>query len=581
MTDRELVEAWATQKSDLAFAELVRRYLDLVYAAALRQVRDPQLAEEVVQAVFLVLARKAGSLRRETVIAGWLFCTTRFIAARAIRAESRRHRHEQEAATMNPQATSSETDNIIWVQIAPLLDEAIGSLSSKDRDAVLLRFFQSLPMGKIGERLGLSEEAVKKRISRALEKLRCFFVRRGITLSAALIGGALSQNAVQAAAPGLSLKITAAQAAALAGGNSAVLATEALRQLCWFKLRSALFVGIASLALLLLVNTFLPGENPASQASSVVQQNDEVRLIESLSEIRGNLEIPAPEAARGKTFLLAVRAAADNQPIPGTRVLAQWWAERGVAEKAEFRSDTNGLCEIPLPSQAYATFRIWLSAEGFVPKVMDWQSYELADHITSYTTKLERGLKIEGLIRDDQGLPVAGAKIHFSGPGMMNTERENAAFHPQFSAVESDRSGQFLSTQMPSKGDGLWLVVTHRNFAGQSQPVLLPEGLDTNWIVILNGGVPLTGRVVDIAGEPINGATVWIGDPHGEADASTTSDARGGFEFAHLAPGASEVQVSAADFKGLTRNILVESNAAPLVLELQREVSPATAPFRL
>jgi RNA polymerase sigma factor (sigma-70 family) len=106
MTDHELIEAWRRQKSDEAFAELVNRYLNLVYTAALRQVRDTHLAQDVAQAVFLVLARKAASLDSKTVLAGWFFRTTRFIASRAVRGEARRHRHEQEAATMNAHSLS-------------------------------------------------------------------------------------------------------------------------------------------------------------------------------------------------------------------------------------------------------------------------------------------------------------------------------------------------------------------------------------------------------------------------------------------------------------------------------------------
>src|ERR1019366_8152999 len=218
MTDNQLLEAWVARRSDPAFAELVRRYVDVVHSAALRQVRDSQLAEDVAQAVFLVLARKAPSLKRHAALAGWFFCTTRFVAARALRGEARRHRHEQEAATMNAQAQTPDSDESTWTRIAPLLDEAIAALPSTDRNAVLLRFFQAKPMSDVGEQLGVSEEAAKKRVTRAVDKLKDFFVRRGITLSAALLAGALGRGAVQAAPAGLTARIAAAQASAAGSG---------------------------------------------------------------------------------------------------------------------------------------------------------------------------------------------------------------------------------------------------------------------------------------------------------------------------------------------------------------------------
>jgi len=194
MDDIELLREYASNGSEAAFTILVNRQLGLVYATALRQVGDPHLAEEVTQAVFIVLARKAPTLQKGKTLSGWLYRTTHFAASDALKIQYRRKRRENEAAQMD--TTSADTST--WEQVAPLLEEAMAQLRPKDRDAVLLRFFENKSLAEVGAVLGLNEEAARKRVDRAVEKLRSVFTQGGAVLSAATIGGLLSSNAVQA-----------------------------------------------------------------------------------------------------------------------------------------------------------------------------------------------------------------------------------------------------------------------------------------------------------------------------------------------------------------------------------------------
>src|SRR5664279_1906712 len=100
MHDRELLEAYARDRSEAAFGQLVRRHLAWVYSVALRHLGNRALAEDVAQSVFVLLARKAGSLRSGVLLGGWLFRTTRFVSNRALRAERRRKSREETAAFM-------------------------------------------------------------------------------------------------------------------------------------------------------------------------------------------------------------------------------------------------------------------------------------------------------------------------------------------------------------------------------------------------------------------------------------------------------------------------------------------------
>ena len=228
LPDQQLLRDYAESQSDAAFAELVGRHVDFVYSAALRMVRDAHLAEEVTQAVFVALARTAGQLTDHPVLSGWLHRTTQNLAANAVRSDVRRRAHEQEAAAMN-ELLSPEPD-LVWDHIAPHLDAALGELSEVDRDALLLRYFQRKSAREIAQTLGTSEEAAQKRVSRAVERLREFFAKRGVTVGGSGLVVLISAKAVQAAPVGLATTIssTAALAGAAVQTSTAVAATRTI-----------------------------------------------------------------------------------------------------------------------------------------------------------------------------------------------------------------------------------------------------------------------------------------------------------------------------------------------------------------
>ncbi len=246
VSDMELVREYATRDSEQAFAALVKRHVDLVYSAALRQVRDPHLAEEITQAVFIVLAQKAKSLGRGTILSAWLCRTARYAAADALKAQHRRLRREQEAYM---QSVSHESESDTWSKIAPLLDAAMAGLGKKEHDALALRFFEGRGFGELGAAMGISEAAAKMKVSRALEKLRKFFNRRGIVLSTALISTAVSAGSVHAAPVALktSVAVGATQGAAVSGSTMA-LAKATLQFMAWAKVKTVLLGGFAVLA---------------------------------------------------------------------------------------------------------------------------------------------------------------------------------------------------------------------------------------------------------------------------------------------------------------------------------------------
>ncbi len=242
LDDARLLSAYATQRSEEAFATLVQRHLSLVYSSALRQVRDPHLAEEIAQTVFIILARKAGSLSQETVLAGWLCRTARFAACNALKAGHRRHDREQEAY-MNSLLNEPEPD--VWPQVAPFLDEAVAQLGEADRNAVVLRFYEQRPLEEVGRVLGLNADAAQKRVSRALEKLRKFFMKRGVVSTTVILAGAISANSIQAAPLALAKSVTAIAITkgAIGGASSLALIKGTLKLMAWTKLKTSLVIG--------------------------------------------------------------------------------------------------------------------------------------------------------------------------------------------------------------------------------------------------------------------------------------------------------------------------------------------------
>ena len=248
LDDHQLLAEFTQAASEPAFATLVERYVNLVYSTAFRRTSNAHHAEEITQAVFIILARKAKTLSPRVVLSGWLYQTARLTAANFTKSETRRHHREQEAYM---QSTVDESGNAAWREMAPLLEEAMGRLGQTDRNAILLRFFENKNSAEIGEALRMNEEAARRRVNRALEKLRRFLFKRGVTSGVSAMSEALSLHSVQVAPVGLA-KMTSAIAlakGAAAGGSTLALVKGALKIMAWTKAKTvAITSGVVLLA---------------------------------------------------------------------------------------------------------------------------------------------------------------------------------------------------------------------------------------------------------------------------------------------------------------------------------------------
>lgn len=247
--DYDLLRQYVETGSDAAFARLVARHTNMVYSAARRQVGPGGLADEVTQATFILLMRKADRLPPGTVIAGWLYKATRYAALNALKAQARRRRHERKAGQM---ARAQHPTRSPWAQVEPMLDEALARLGPADRDALVLRYLERQSLAQVGRTLGVSENAAHMRVQRAVEKLRGFFSRRGVTMTGAMLGVVISAQASEAAPAGLttSLGIGALRAADVGRTGPALIADGVTRGLLVGQARTAATTLVAATVVL-------------------------------------------------------------------------------------------------------------------------------------------------------------------------------------------------------------------------------------------------------------------------------------------------------------------------------------------
>jgi RNA polymerase sigma factor (sigma-70 family) len=244
LDDKQLLAEFARSGSDPAFADLVGRHVNLVHSAALRFSGNPHHAEEITQAVFIILARKASALRRGVVLSGWLYQTARLTAANFMKGEIRRQCREQEAYM---QSTLNESDAARWAEIAPLLEEAMGHLGETDRNAIVLRYFENKTATEVASALKLNESAAHMRVVRGVEKLRRFFAKRGVILTGSTIGGALAANSVKAAPAALSVSSLAAAKGAATAAPLATIVNETVKLMFRIQFKKTALVGGAIL----------------------------------------------------------------------------------------------------------------------------------------------------------------------------------------------------------------------------------------------------------------------------------------------------------------------------------------------
>jgi RNA polymerase sigma factor (sigma-70 family) len=291
--DLQLLQEFRERGSEEAFRALVERHAGMVHGVA-RRVAGENLAQEVTQTVFVLLARKANRLGSNVVLAGWLYRAARLAALEAIRREKRKQQIKEKLSAMSPDTSEQES---LWQQIAPMLDEAMARLRNADREALLLRFFEGRSFAEVALATGSSEAAAKMRVSRALEKLRTIFSDKGVALSTLAIASTLSANAAPAASV-----ITGAVLAEASNSAIPTLAEIAIKMILMKKLKMAAAVTVA---LLLVVGISVP---VALSSKRVV-----TTFVPMSGEWTGTMEMNANGGKTTRPVELLVKTSSDGR----------------------------------------------------------------------------------------------------------------------------------------------------------------------------------------------------------------------------------------------------------------------------
>jgi RNA polymerase sigma factor (sigma-70 family) len=567
-TDSEMLDAYAVDGSETAFGQLVRRHLALVYSAALRQLGgDCAAAEDVAQLVFAALARDADRLRKRGSLAGWLHTTTRYQAINVRRSDERRLLRETTALAMNP-----TDDTAAWEEMSPILDTALHELPETDREAVLLRFFEKLSLGEVGSRLGVGEDAARKRVDRALDKLRGLLAKRGVTsataaaLAALLIDRASASPPVQLAAEvtGAALK---AAATAVGGGL-----------LAWVLGWPAKVVLMAGIAAIVASVAIQHRGSDSTRLASVPTPSADIAAATRLpgSSVSGGDQKGAAASAEEDTagqlkLLLYLVDAATDKPVTGGKIEFRGW-EGGKFNDKIYRSDSNGYARVYYPI-AITDLEVTTRIDGLADTRLKWTPKNGEIIPPDYTLRLLKPASIGGIVGDANGVSLAGAVVTIgTEDDPKNLSRPESHEFGQME-LHTDTNGRWRVARIAPEYVGKLILraaasgfLPSKEIKVRFEPGTAAQLSERSYQVNLRSGRTVRGFVRDSAGRPVHQALVvaegeWI---------ETESAADGSFRLSGC-PVASFDIVASMSGSGTARRA-VETNQSELVLNLSDPV---------
>jgi RNA polymerase sigma factor (sigma-70 family) len=351
--DHDLLRRYAHEGSQAAFAELVRRHVNLVYSAARRQVGSSALAEEVTQSVFLDLARNAPRIKPPAPLVAWLHLVTRRTAIDVIRHETRRLAREKSAMELSPMNQSPS----IWNEVEPLLDEALAKLPEKDRTAVLLRFFENRTLHEVGAALGTSDDAAQKRLGRAMDRLRRFFSKRGIAIGASGLVTELSAHAIETAPFSLGATISSAT-------SSSVVALKTAQFLAMTTLQKSACVAVLAIATGFGIYEAAVAQQQRNTLADLGERKE--HLAAEIRQTRSENDAANRRLAKAETEIDAILGASKS-PTRASETAALEQMKTWLANVDRLKDALRRRPELAIPELAFVDEKTWFEIAAQMP----------------------------------------------------------------------------------------------------------------------------------------------------------------------------------------------------------------------
>jgi RNA polymerase sigma factor (sigma-70 family) len=475
-SDMELVREYGRHGSEAAFAELVRRHLNLVYSVALRMTCNAADAEDVAQAVFVILARKAAGLSDRTLLTGWIYEATRFTAARSVRTNARRRQREHKAfmdLTLNEGDTAQ-----IWHQLSPHLESGIAQLTERDRALLLLRFYEKKTTAAAATLLGIRENTAHKREERAVAKLRKYFAKRGVSLSGAAIVAVVSAHSIQAAPAALANTISVG---VLGSGTAATTATLTLVKgtlnfMAWTKATTTVAtLALAGMAVYSVIQ-YRAGERLREENEALEQRVERISSLSSENEKLSNMLAQARSSEES----------ARNQLLQLRQQRAQTKAAAATSQPVSRPSEPD---RVALPKDSwkkagFATPQATLETRGWAVLNGDRQQFAQSVYLTDGARKMI----------EDQILQMAAASKDPDAPRLAqqalneNWGAEEAILMPLMALNQNNpfTGYNILSEQSPSADEMVLQVETDMTSGPAQTETLTFQRFDNDWKIVID-----------------------------------------------------------------------------------------------
>ncbi len=620
LCDRDLLGRYASDHDQAAFATVVNRHKAMVEGVCRRTLPNPADAEDACQAVFMLLARKAGKVYWKSSASNWLYVTARKVAQNARVASQRRAKRERRAAL--PEAVSP-VDSLSGRELLTILDEELDKLSPRYREALVLCCLEGLARDEAASRLGVPEATLKSQLERGRKKLADALTGRGFSLGAALLAVAATCTA-RATSPKLAESILSAVSGS-PSASVAALAQEVVMKgfLTNVKFAVLAMVGVAALGLGWATIQSTSGQPPQPEPKPALAKSDK---SSDAAKAPANADPKAAETAKdqedGAIKYSGRVLSPDGKAVAGAKLYVPHLkripptSEDDIGVKCVATSGADG--------EFAFTYKGPSEARGFVTAYLDGfgvDGAELASDkpvIDNMVLKLVKDLPISGRIVDTEGKPVAGAAVNVSMISVpeggklddyltgwkrnwqdtfsLSTKQLLVPLDAIAGKTTTDKDGNFKLTGVGAERIA-HVSIEGRGTLGSRTVILTRSGIDPKpfneaaltqqpaqlqikgQIPILYGPEPTfvlaAGKVVEgvvkdlTTGKPMAGISVWTSSGFGNGKFALT-DANGNYRLEGLPPE-----------KTYRVNAMPPKGSSYIRRSAQAQATPGAAPVRI